>query len=162
MALKLTPARPDDRYVRVHYTLTEQPDGAFKAKAFPAEGAPKDSGWIEFWADDAKACKSQLKQIAGGFTRLQERKDKRKEELSDVEAAAEIDEYITLLVEGISHRVKDWHLVLSDGTVADAQVTFENAKAIFGDEDNDLRDVMSAFLGKQKIYPERANKKSSS
>lgn len=153
MAIKLTAAKPDDLFTRMDLIL----DKAEKKVAEDKDGNP---GWIEFWSDDAKACKDQLKRIGGRLYVLTERRDKRREELSEGDAVKELEEYHNLIVEGLAHRVKDWRLVNSEGDVIEAPVTFENAKALFGDDDHDLRELAQAHVSERRNFTMRASKSS--
>lgn len=146
MAIKLTPARPDDRYARLYFVFRAKEGGGVEAEAVHEDEADGNAGWIEFWADDAKACKEPLRRIAGRLYVLGERRDKRSKELSDDKALAELEEYNRLIVEGLAHRTKSWRLVNSEGVAVDAPLSFENAKDVYGDEDHNLRDVIREFL----------------
>lgn len=156
MAIKLSPAKPDDRYARMMFAFVTGNDGV---KVEPrAEGTEDAScGWIEFWADDAKACKELLRRIAGRLYVLGERREKRKDELTDEKAASELEEYNKLIVEGLSLRTKAWRLVNSNGEAIDAPLTFENAKSVYGDEDHNLRNVAQDFLKDRTNFPLRAS-----
>ena len=157
MSIKLAPAKPDDRYARFYFAFVKTPEGVAKVEAKPEDEADDQSGWIELWADDAKACKESLRRIAGRLYVLGERRDKRTKELADEKAIAELDDYNRLLVEGLSHRTKAWRLVNSDGASIDAPLTFENAKAVYSDEDHNLREVIQEFLKDRANFPLRAS-----
>lgn len=159
MAIKLAPAKPDDRYARLYFVFKED-DGAFSVEARHEDEADEKAGWIEFWSEDAKACKEPLRRIGGRLYVLGERRDKRSKELSDDKAVAELEEYNRLIVEGLAHRTKAWRLVDSQGAEVDAPLTFENAKEIYSDEDHNLREVVQEFL-KAGNFTQRAKKGSS-
>ena len=159
MAIKLAPARPDDRYARLYFVFAED-DGAFRVEARHEDEADDKTGWIEFWSDDAKACKEPLRRIGGRLYVLGERRDKRSKELSDDKAVAELGEYNRLIVEGLAHRTKAWRLVDSEGNEVGENLTFENAKEVYSDEDHNLREVVQEFL-KGENFTLRAKKSSS-
>lgn len=152
MAVKLAPAKPDDRYVRVHFVF----DG-IEARIVPEDEASEACGWIELWAEDAKACKEALRRIGGRLYVLGERRDKRTAELTDDKAVEELNEYNALLVAGLAHRTKAWKLVNNEGVAVDAPLTFETAKAVYGDEDHNLRAVLQDFLKGRENFPLRAS-----
>lgn len=159
MAIKLTPARPDDRYARLYFAFVQKEDGGYRVEPKAEDEAGDDAGWIELWADDAKACKEALRRIAGRLYVLGERREKRAKELSDDKAVAELDEFNRLIVEGMAHRTKAWRLVNSAGESIDAPLSFENAKAVYDDPDHNLREVVQEFL-KDRPFPLRANSSS--
>lgn len=152
MAIKLAPAKPDDRYARLFF---QYEDGKFRAQH--EDEADDKSGWIEFWADDAKACKEPLRRMAGRLYVLGERRDKRTKDLADDKALAELEEFNRLLLEGLAHRTKAWRLVNSEGDEVDAPLTFENAKAVYGDDDHNLREIIQEFLKERENFPMRAS-----
>lgn len=156
MSLKLAKPKPDDRYVRMYFVFANE----YKVEARAEDEADDDCGWIEFWADDAKACKESLRRVAGRLYTLTERREKRTKELTDEKAVEELNEYNRLLVEGLAHRTKAWSLIDSEGEKVDAPLTFENAKAVFGDEDHNLREVIQEFLRDRVNFPLRASKNS--
>ena len=163
MAIKLAPARPDDRYMRMYYVFEKKGDNNsdkntwYEVCIVPADRADDSTGWIEFWAEDAKACKESLKRFAGRLYVLGERREKRKQELSDDKAAEELEEFRVLTIEALAFRTKDWNLVDSSGNAVSAPVTFENAKAVYSDEDHDLRDKAQEYLNANKNFPLRAS-----
>lgn len=157
MAIKLTPTRPDDCYVRFHFAFRQKPDGSFEAYEKPEDEADENDGWIEFWSADAKACKDALKRINGRLYVLSERRDKRKQELSDEKAVEELEEFNRLITDGLAHRTKAWRLINSDGEAVEASLTMENARAVFGDEEHNLRDLAQEFLKDRKVFPLRAS-----
>lgn len=157
MSIKLSPAKPDDRYTRFYYAFTVAPDGNYRVQAKTEDEAGENTGWIEFWADDAKACKEPLRRIAGRLYVLGERRDKRTKELSDDKAIAELEEFNRLLAEGLAHRTKAWRLTNSEGALIDVALSFENAKAVYSDEDHNLRQVVQDFLKDQENFPLRAS-----
>lgn len=159
MAIKLAPAKPDDRYARLYFRFKND-DGAIRVEARHEDEADEGTGWIEFWSDDAKACKEPLRRIGGRLYVLGERRDKRSKELSDDKAVAELEEYNSLIVEGLAHRTKAWRLVDSEGNEVGESLTFENAKDVYGDEDHNLREVVQEFL-KNENFTLRAKKSSS-
>lgn len=152
MSIKLAPAKPDDRYARLYFRYV---DGNFEAQH--EDEADEGSGWIEFWAEDAKACKESLRRMAGRLYVLGERREKRVKELSDDKALAELEEFNRLLTEGLAHRTKAWRLVNSEGEPVEAPLTFENAKAVYGDEGHNLRAVVQEFLKDRENFPLRAS-----
>lgn len=152
MPVKLAPAKPDDRYVRMHFAF----DGAV-ARVVPEDEASDACGWIELWADDAKACKESLRRIGGRLYVLNERRDKRTADMTDEKAVEELNEYNGLLTAGLAHCTKAWSLVDSEGKPVDATLTFENAKAVYGDDDHNLRDILQAFLKGRENFPLRAS-----
>lgn len=153
MAIKLSPSKPDDRYTRMYYRFTS----ANEVDVVTEESADDKTGWIEFWADDAKACKQSLKNMGGRLYVLQERKDKRKAEMSDEKALAELEEYTSLVIDGLGYRTKAWSLVNSDGDTIDEPVSFENCKAVYGDDAHNLRDVVQEYLKERENFPLRAS-----
>lgn len=153
MAIKLTPAKPDDRYVRMYYRFNAE----LEIVSVHDDEADENCGWIEFWAEDAKACKGQLKRIAGRLYILGERRDKRKKDLTDDQAVEELEEYNNLLSDGLSYRTKDWRIVNSEGEAIEAPLTHENARAIYGDESHNLREVCQEFLKDCTNFPKRAS-----
>lgn len=157
MSTKLVPPKPDDRYARLYFAFERGSDGVIRAKAQAEEEAGDRTGWIELWADDAKACKESLRRIAGRLYVLGERRDKRSRDLTDDKAVEELGEFIRLLVEGLAHRTKAWRLINSEGDAADLPLTFENAKAVYADEDHNLREVIQEFLRDRANFPLRAN-----
>lgn len=156
MAIKLSPAKPDDRYARMYFAFVQE-DEAVRVVAKAEVEADEHTGWIEFWADDAKACKDALRRIGGRLYVLGERREKRKAELTDESAVAELEEYNRLILEGLAHRTKAWNLVNSAGEVIDAACSFENRKAVFGDDDHNLREVTQEFLKDRTNFPLRAS-----
>lgn len=156
MSIKLAPAKPDDRYARLYFAFTNT-DYGVRVKARPEDEADESCGWIELWADDAKACKEAIRRIAGRLYILGERRDKRTKELTDEKAAEELMEFNRLIIDGLSHRTKAWKLVDSEGNAVAAPLTFENARAVYGDEDHNLREVVQEFLKDQANFPLRAS-----
>jgi hypothetical protein len=154
MAIKLTPAKPDDRYARLYYGFETLEGETFPVRVHEDE-ASEDTPYIEFWSEDAKTCKDAIRRIAGRLYILQERREKRKSELSEEKAWAEIDEYNRLSIEGFAHRVKAWSLKDSEGNAIDAPVTFENAKSLF--EDGDLRNLVAEFIRDKGNFQKRAS-----
>lgn len=160
MAIKLTPNKPDDRYVRMYYALETKGDETsfwYEAKIVPEAQANDNTGWIEYWAPDAKACKNELKRINGRLYILQERREKRKEELTDEAAIKELEEFEALIGEGLAYRTKAWSLVDSDGGSIEAPLTFDNAKSVYADDSHDLREKTQTFLKDRKNFPLRAS-----
>lgn len=157
MSIKLSPAKPDDRYTRFYYSFFVAPDGNYRVQAKTEDEAGDTTGWIEFWADDAKACKEPLRRIAARLYVLGERREKRIKDLSDEKALEELNEFNRLIIEGLSHRTKAWRLVDSNGAQIEAPLTFENAKAVYSDDDHNLREVVSEFLKDRANFPLRAS-----
>lgn len=160
MAIKLTPSKPDDRFARFHFRFVQGEDGSYSVDALSEDEASDATGWIDFWAEDAKSCRDALKRVSGRLYVLQERRDKRKNELTDDAAVAELEEYNRLLSEGLSYRTKGWRLVNSAGEEVDAPLTFENAKAVYSDDQHNLREQAQAFLNGRKVFPMRASENS--
>lgn len=157
MSIKLAPAKPDDRYARLYFAFEKVSDAVVRAKAKAEEEADDQTGWIEFWADDAKACKEPLRRIAGRLYVLGERRDKRSKDLTDEKALEELNEFNRLLIDGLALRTKAWRLFDSEGNAVEAPVTFENAKEVYADEDHNLREVIQEFLRDRVNFPLRAN-----
>lgn len=153
--IKLAPAKPDDRYVRMYFTFDQSEVGRVHLRT--EDESDETTGWIEFWADDAKACKESLRRIAARLYVLGERRDKRSKELSDDKALDELDEFNRLIVEGLAHRTKAWRLVDSKGVEIAAPLTFENVKGVYGDDNHNLREVVSEFLKDRANFPLRAS-----
>ena len=152
MSVKLVPAKPDDRYARMYFAFVEK-DGGFRVELRAEEQA--DAGYIDLWAADARACKEPLRRLGGRWYVLNERKEKRKTELSDEKAVAEIEEYNAMSAEILAHRTKAWKLVNSAGEAVDVALSFETAKAVYGDEDHNLREVAQEFLNGRANFPLR-------
>lgn len=153
--IKLAPAKPDDRYVRMYFVFSADETGRVQVRN--EDESDDGMGWIEFWADDAKACKEPLRRIAARLYVLGERREKRIKDLSDEKALEELNEFNRLIIEGLSHRTKAWRLVDSNGAQIEAPLTFENAKAVYGDDDHNLREVVSEFLKDRANFPLRAS-----
>lgn len=159
MSIKLAPAKPDDRYARMYFSFVSNDDGP-SIKTMTEDEAGEAAGWIEFWADDAKACRDSLKRMSGRIYVLAERREKRKKELSDDKAVQELEEFNCLTSESLAHRTKAWRLITSAGEPVDAPLTFENAKAVYSDEDHNLREVVTEFLKDRENFPLRASSSS--
>lgn len=160
MAIKLTPDRPDDQYVRMYYSLKKDDDGWFSIEARDEEEADDSHGWIEFWSGEAAACKEPLRKMAGRLYVLGERREKRKRELSDEKALAELEEFNRLTHEGLAHRTKAWRLINSEGEAIDAPVTFENAKEVYSDDSHNMAEVVQEYLNGRTNFPLRASNSS--
>lgn len=153
MAIKLSPTKPDDRYAKMYFAFASD----FRVEERSEEQVDEKTGWIEFWADDAKACKEPLRRIAGRLYVLSERREKRNKELTDEKAAEELAEFNRLIIEGLAMRTKAWQLVDSEGDAIQAPLSFENAKAVYSDDDHNLREVVQDFLKDRVNFPLRAS-----
>lgn len=157
MAIKLTPGKPDDLHARFCYRFIKNDDDEFEAKEVPLDEADETCGWIDFWAEDAKACKTQLKRIGGRIYILNERREKRRKDLTPDQAVDELEEYNALINDGLSYRTKAWKLVNSEGVDIEAPLTHENARAIYGDESHNLRNIIQEFLSGTNFHKRAAN-----
>lgn len=153
MAVKLSPAKPDDRYARLYFVFKDQ--NTIEART--EDQSDENMGWIDFWSEDARACKEAIRRMAGRIYVLGERREKRSKELTDEKALAELEEFNRLLVEGFAYRTKGWRLINSNGEPVDVPLTFENAKEVYGDDDHNLRSVIQDFLKDRTNFPLRAS-----
>lgn len=172
MSISLAPARPDDRYVRMHFNMLKDTVayddadgggsyGVGRVEVIDAGQADKQSGWIEFWAEDAKACKDGLKKVVGRLYAISERREKRDEPPSAERAYEEIEEQVSLIAQSLALRTRAWRLVNTEGEEVDAPATYQNAMEVYRDENHNLRTVASEFLKNRTHFPLRAKTSSS-
>lgn len=164
MTFSLNPTHSSDVFARMFYRFEKEVDDdhveykivvADEDEAM-AEGEIKDGyGWIDFWDAGAKACKAKLKRASAGLAVIMERREKRKSTRGDVsvaDAQKEMEETTNLVVKQISHRVKAWSLINTEGARHDDPPTDDDAFDLMKDESINLYEVASKFCaGKQEF-----------